>query len=226
MLNVLCMYVQARAGVWHECRGFFFVFFSGGPHFFFLFGAPEYVIIVFPVYAVAKIMLSDIGFECLDWFEKVWHGRRARTYPCYTRIELKLKVSQLFLSTPKHFFCAKKAPIWGLPDAKMWFWRVEISRTCLIRIQISRIWIQIGAGSRNLNSIWSRFQKFELNLEQVREFEFESGAASDFGKPNWRELDEIFQNLYLAMQVGAFTVILGCADHSAAPLHSASSAPR
>jgi len=50
---------------------FFFVFFSGGPHFFFLFGAPEYVIIVFPVYAVAKIMMSDIGFECLNWFEKV-----------------------------------------------------------------------------------------------------------------------------------------------------------
>ena len=52
--------------------GAFFLFSSPGAHtFFFLFGAPEYVIIVFPVYAVAKIMMSDIGFECLDWFEKV-----------------------------------------------------------------------------------------------------------------------------------------------------------
>ena len=153
MLNVLCMYVSARAGVWHECRGFFFVFFSGGPHFFFLFGAPEYVIIVFPVYAVAKIMLSDIGFECLEWFEKVWHGRRARTYPCYTRIELKLKVSQLFLSTPKHFFRAKKWVVLSVFRQCKPFRGIRISRTCLIWIQISRIWIQIGAGSRNLNSI-------------------------------------------------------------------------
>ena len=37
---------------------------------------------------------------------------------------------------------------------------------------------------KDLNSNWRRFQKFELNLEQVREFEFESGAGTDFGKPN------------------------------------------
>ena len=188
--NVECiMYVCTGPGrclTW--VSGLFFVFFSGGPHFFFLFGAPEYVIIVFPVYAVAKIMLSDIGFECLEWFEKVWHGRRARTYPCYTRIELKLKVSQKFLSTPKHFLRARKAPIWGLPSAKMWFWRVEISRTCLIWIQILRIWIQIGAGSRNLNWIWSRFVNLNLNLEQVQTLGIrtEENSTRSFKTYTWR----------------------------------------
>ena len=57
--------------------------------------------------------------------------------------------------------------------------------------------------------------------------DFSRGSLpSTYVKPECIDLVEISQNVYLAMQVDACTVILGCADHSAASLHSASSAPR
>ena len=59
--------------------------------------------------------MFDMEFEWYKRFEVALVLQTQR----YTRIELKLKVSQLFLSTPKHFFRARKAPIWGLPGAKM-----------------------------------------------------------------------------------------------------------
>jgi len=50
----------------------------------------------------------------------------------YTRIELKLKVSQLFLSTPKHFFRAKKWVVLSVFRQCKPFRGIRISRTCLI----------------------------------------------------------------------------------------------
>ena len=88
----------------------------------------------------------------------------------------------------------------------------------------------------NVGSVWEGTRCFPrgsrtnfADLIQISRgsSDFSRGSLpSTYVKPKCIDLVEISQNVYLAMQVDACTVISCCADHSAASLHSASSAPR